>query len=89
MNLHVVIRDFLGDDFVDAERDGGARFAVLDDDDNLVGLVSEVREWTGLTYGPSTYSVNAHSEASNGWMSEGHPTLRSAMASLDAHLSVP
>lgn len=71
------------------DRDGWARFAVLDDDGAQVGFVAEWRDWLGHTYGPPTYTA-AHNPTGEDfaslWRSEGHATATEALAALVEHL---
>jgi hypothetical protein len=62
-----------------------ARWRVVDETGDLVGLVVEERAWLGQAYGPPTFAV-VHNPSGGDvparWRSDGHPTPMVALASL-------
>ncbi len=65
------------------------RWDVVDDDGQVVGLITEHREWLGSSWGPPSFVVSHRPEpmpARACWNAEGLASVPAAVAALAEHL---
>lgn len=73
---------------IDADPGGWGRWEVVDDAGQVIGLVTERREWSGHDHGPAAYDVACRPDpmpAPACWSSQDHGTVTAALDALTRH----